>query len=569
MFVVPKHGAAPPDRLAGFFAQHRHIFLIAGLFSLFINLALLAPAIYMLQVFDRVLTSRSVETLVMLSLITAGALGMMLILDYLRGRLLAVAGVLLERRLGGPVLNILLRDVSRLGQTAYAYGLRDLGLVRAFLSGTGIVAIYDLPWMIIYVALIYVFSPALGLISLLGAALLVLVAFLNERFTRQTLERIQTGSRDTGRFVEAALRNAEVVGALGMAPSVVSRWQGLGYGVLQQQFDAGRLGGLAGSGTKFLRQAIQSLVLGVGAYLVIEQKATPGVMIAATIILGRALAPVEALIGSWKSLVDARAAHERLRRVLGQPASAGPQTDLPEPAGAVTLENVSFAPPGAVKPIVRGVNLQIAPGEVVAIVGPSGSGKSTLARLAVGVWPPTAGTVRVDGADIAAWNRERLGGYLGYLPQDVQLFAGTVADNIARLGEPDSGGVIRAAQRAHAHEMLLRLPQGYDTSIGEAGLLLSGGQRQRVALARALYGEPRIVVLDEPNAFLDTEGEQALAKAIEELKADRVTVILITQRSGILGLADRIVVLKDGIIEKLGVRSDAEGRNVGEVQVVR
>lgn len=562
--MIHRTSTAGVEPLAGFFAQHRRIFVLAGLFSLFINLALLAPALYMLQVFDRVLTSRSVETLVMLSIITIGALLLMLLLEYLRGRLLSVAGVILERSLGAPLLSQVLRDVSRFGQTAYAYALRDLGLIRAFLTGTGVVAIFDFPWMLIYILVIFLFSPVLGAIAVAGALALVVIAFLNEKLTRHGLEQIQAGSRDTGRFIDAALRNAEVVGAMGMAPNVVARWQSLSESVFGRQLDTGRLGGAAGATTKFLRQAIQSIVLGVGAWLVIEQKATPGVMIAATIILGRALAPVEMLIASWKSLVDARAAHERLRASQRGPATAAP-LDLPAPSGALSLENVAFAPPGASKAIVRGITLQVQAGETIAVVGPSGSGKSTLARLIVGVWPATQGVVRVDGADIGNWSRDRVGRWLGYLPQDVQLFAGSVGENIARLAQPDGEQVIGAAQLANAHDMILRLPNGYDTQIGDAGALLSGGQRQRVALARALFGEPRLVVLDEPNAFLDEEGERALARAIEQLKATGVTVVIVTQRTSILSLADRILVMRDGLVEKIGVRSDGEGRQVAEV----
>lgn len=559
---TPATGSSPLP--VSFLVAHRRVFVAAGVFSLFVNLALLMPSLYMLQVFDRVLTSHSIETLVMLSSIVIAALLLMLFLDFLRARLLAIVGVLFERTVGRTVFNGLIENFARIGPAAYPYGLRDVGVMRAFLSGAGIVALFDLPWMLIYIALIYLFSPVLGALAAGGAILLILLAILNERLTHTTLERIQGETRDAGRYTDSVLRNAEVVRTLGMTAAVVARWQEQSERILQRQLDSSRLGGMVSSTTKFLRQAIQTTVLGVGAYLVVEQKATPGVMIAATIILGRALAPVETLIGSWKSLVDARAAFRRLRQAMLS-VQAIPRTALPTPQGELAVENLSYAPPGATKPTLRNVNLQIRAGEVLAIVGPSGSGKSTLARLMVGAWKPSAGTVRIDGGDIAGWDPDRLGPWLGYVPQDLQLFGGTISENIARLGTVDSDLVVEAAQRANAHEMILRLPQGYDTPIGESGGMLSGGQRQRVALARALYGAPKVVVLDEPNAYLDTEGESALGKAIEQLKADHVTLVLITQRTPVLAYADRIVVMKDGAIDKIGVRNDAESGNVGEL----
>ncbi len=537
---------------------------MAACFSLFINVALLLPSLYMLQVFDRVLTSRSVETLVMLTVIVIGALLLMLVLDFMRARMLTILGVLFERAIGPTVFTGLITSAARAGPTAYPWGLRDVSTVRTFLSAAGIIAIFDLPWMLFYVVVIFLFSPVLGAIAAGGALLLVVVAALNERFTHASLDRIQNDTRESGRYTDAVLRNAEVVRTLAMSPAVLSRWEDYTGRITSRQLSSGWLGSMASSATKFLRQAIQTAMLGVGAWLVIEQKATPGVMIAATIILGRALAPVETLISSWKTLVDARGAFYRLRQLLAA-AQYPSKTALPQPRGELVLENVSRVPPGATRPILRNISLSVRPGEAVVIVGPSGSGKSTLARLIVGAWTPSSGVVRIDGADIAAWDPDRLGRWLGYVPQDLQLFAGTVAENIGRLQQADHHSVITAAQRAYAHEMIVRLPESYDTRIGDAGRLLSGGQRQRIALARALYGDPKIVVLDEPNAYLDTEGESALAKALEELKTRGATLILVTQRSSILSIADRIVVMKDGAIDKIGIRNDAEGRNFGEL----
>ena len=547
--------------MTAFLRAHARFFVAAALFSLVINLALLAPSLYMLQVFDRVLSTRSVETLVMLSLITAGALLLMLVLDTLRGRLLALMGGLFERGIGRRVLQRVLDDAALINPAQQSHALRDVGVLRAFLSGAGIVALFDAPWMVVYIALIAAFSPLLGAIALASALVLVLLTWLNERATRQSLERTQQQMRDAGQFVDAALRNADVVRALGMAPAMSRRWESLSGQLQSQQLGIQRISGTIGSMTRFFRQSVQVLMMAVAAWLVIQQQATPGVMIAVTIILGRALAPVEALIGQWKQLVEARIAWRRLKDLVGVEAP-GRFAALPEPSGAVSVEGLSYLPPGSQRAIVRQVSVEIARGEVLAIVGPSGSGKSTLARLLLGVVPPSGGQVRLDGAALSQWDPDRLGRHVGYLPQDVALFGGTVAENIARLGEVQDASVVEAAQRAQVHEMIVRLPQGYDTPVGEGGRWLSGGQRQRVGLARALYGNPRLVVLDEPNAHLDHDGEQALARAIAEMRSRGTTVVLITQRTQILSVADRIMVMRDGMVERIGVRQEkpAEGQ---------
>lgn len=549
--------------MTAFLRAHARFFLAAGLFSLVINLALLTPSLYMLQVFDRVLSTRSVETLVMLSLITGAALLLMLALDLARGRLLTLLGALFERGVGRRTLQQVLDEVGMPGAAGHQHALRDVGVLRAFLSGPGIVALFDAPWMPIYLLVIGLFSPALGLLALASAAILVLLTWVNERATRAGLEQAQQQMRDAGQFVDAAMRNTEVVHALGMAPAVGRRWEALSGALQLQQLDIQRVAGLIASATRFFRQSVQVVMLAAAAWLVIQQQATPGVMIAVTIILGRALAPVEQLVGQWKALVEARLAWQRLGALLGRgetPRFAA----LPEPSGALTLEGLTYVPPGAQRPVVRQVSVEIAAGEVLAVIGPSGSGKSTLARLMLGVLAPSSGTVRLDGASLAQWDPDRLGRHLGYLPQEVGLFTGTIAENIARLGDAQTEEVVRSAQRAQVHELIVRLPQGYDTPVGEAGRWLSGGQRQRVALARALFGEPRIVVLDEPNAHLDHEGEQGLARAIAELRSRGTTVVLITQRSQILSVADRIMVMRDGMVERIGVRQERPGDNVPE-----
>ncbi len=538
----------------------RPYLVFAGLFSLVINLLLLAPPLYMLQVFDRVLSSRSEETLLALSVAAVVAVLVMALLDMLRARLLAAAGAALDRRLGPRVLEGLLAQTARLSGAAYLNGLRDVATLRGFLGGTGLVAIFDAPWLPLFLLLIFLFHPLLGAVALAGAVSMALLAWLNERLTRRPLERAQGEARRAGRFIDANVRNAEVVSALGMLPAVTRRWMRLNDAALREQLRASGVGGTLTGLTKFARQVIQLAMLATGAWLVVDQHVTSGIMIAATIILGRALAPVETLVAGWRGLVEARAAWRRLDELLAGNPPAEPGTELPVPRGELRVEAVTFGLKSGERPIVRNVSFALAPGESLGLIGPSASGKSTLARLLVGVWKPQAGTVRLDGADVAVWPRERLGPHIGYVQQDVELFGGTVAENIARLGEADPAEVVRAAQRAHVHDLVLRLPKGYDTEIGESGQSLSPGQRQRIALARALYGDPRLVILDEPNANLDHEGEEALLRTLRELRADGVTIVVIAHRPSLLREVDRMLVLREGAVEVFGPRNEVMGR---------
>lgn len=529
---------------------------------------LLVPALYMLQVFDRVISSRSEETLILLTFAALLTLGMMGLLEMLRARLLVAAGVAMDRLLGPRVLDGLLAQTARLSGADYLNGLRDVSTLRSFLTGTAIFAVFDAPWLPLFIVIIFLFHPLLGVAALCAAILMVALAVLNERFSRGPLERVQAQARRGGRFIDAATRNADVVSGLGMLPAVTRRWAAINDGVLGEQVAASGLQGNFTSLTKFARQLIQIGMLAAGALLVIEQYVSSGIMLAATLILGRALAPVEILVAGWRLLIEAKFAWGRLTALLAASPPAAPGTELPAPQGELAVERVVFALRGAERPIIRGVSFALSPGEALGIIGPSASGKSTLARLVLGIWKPASGAVRLDGADVAVWPRERLGPHLGYLPQDVELFSGTVADNIARLGEPDAAEVIRAAQRAQVHELILRLPRGYDSDIGESGTALSPGQRQRIALARALYGNPRLVVLDEPNANLDHEGDEALVRALRALKEDRVTVLIIAHRPSLLGGADKLLVLKDGAAEMFGPRAEIMARVTRAVPAV-
>jgi len=539
-------------------SRFRPFFLYAGLFSLAINLLLLVPPLYMLQVFDRVLASRSGETLLVLTIAAVTALVIMALLEVLRARLLAAAGAALDQSLGPRVLDGLLAQTARLSGGAYLNGLRDVNTLRSFLGGAGLTALFDAPWLPVFLLVIFLFHPVLGIVALVGGVAMVSLAVLNERLTRAPIARSQAEARRAGRFIDANVRNAEVVSALGMLPAVTQRWARLNDAALAEQMRASRIGGAFTGWTKFARQFIQMAMLATGAFLVVAQDATAGVMIATTILLGRALAPVEALVAGWRSLVEARNAWRRLSELLGASPRAEGRTELPAPAGQVELEGVAFRL--ADKVILRGVSFKLAAGEALGLIGPSASGKSTLARLIVGVWKAGGGVVRLDGADVAAWPREKLGPHLGYLPQDVELFGGSVSENIARMGTPDAAEVVRAAQRAHVHDLILRLPKGYDTDIGENGQSLSPGQRQRIGLARALYGNPRLVVLDEPNANLDHEGEEALQRALEALKADRVTVVVIAHRPSLLRSVDKMLVLNDGAVASFGPRAEVMAR---------
>jgi ATP-binding cassette subfamily C exporter for protease/lipase/ATP-binding cassette subfamily C protein EexD len=537
-------------------SRFRPFFVYAALFSMFINILVLAPAAYMMQIFDRVMTGRSEETLVMLTLVAVPALMVMAVMESLRARLLIACGAAMDRKLGPRVLEGVLAQTARLSGAEYVNGMRDVSTLRSFLSGNGIFAMFDAPWLPFFLVLIFLFHPLLGSVATCGAVVMVTLAILNERTTRKPLEKVQAESRVASRMIDASVRNADVVSALGMVRAVNQRWAEKNEAVLRLQTRATAAGRTLSGLSKFTRQVIQIAMVGTGAWLVVDLNVTPGVMLATTLVLGRALGPVEALVANWKNMVEARAAWLRLDKLLAGSPPVETGTELPAPRGEVSVERVVFGIRGADKPIIRGVSLRLPAGETLGIIGPSAAGKSTLARLLIGVWKPNSGVVRLDGADVAVWPRELLGPHIGYLPQDVELFSGTVAENIARLGEIDSEAVIRAAQRAHVHDLILRLPKGYDTEVGEGGATLSPGQRQRIGLARAVIGDPRLVLLDEPNANLDHDGEQALVQTMRELKSAGVTVIVIAHRPSLLGSADKILVLRDGAVDMFGPRAE-------------
>ncbi|MCB9947419.1 MAG: type I secretion system permease/ATPase [Rhodospirillaceae bacterium] len=530
-------------------------FVFVGVFSFFLNLLMMVVPLYMMQVYDRVLASGSTETLVMVTIIAAVALAALGTLEAMRSQVLTRVSTWLDQRLSGRLIGVSL--AAKLGGAPMgAQALRDLGQVRAFVSGQGIFPLFDSPWVPIYVAVIWLIHTWLGVLAAIAAVILFLMALANELVTRALLKDAGQKQVRALRQVTTVVDNAEVVQAMGMLPGLTRRYDELNDQVLAiQRVASDRASGIVGV-SKFFRLFVQVGILGLGALLVIRGELTGGGMIAGSILLGRALAPVEQAITAWKSFVAARDGYARLQDMLLRLPTEREAMDLPAPQGYVVVDRVSFVPPGAAKPVLKVVSMDASPGQAVGIIGPSASGKSTLCRLIVGIWPPSAGSVRLDAADVHAWDRAALGRHIGYLPQDVELFAGTVKDNIARMGNPDAEAVVAAAQLAGVHEMILHLPEGYETEIGEGGAMLSGGQRQRIGLARALFGDPRLIVLDEPNSNLDPDGEAALLRAVAQLKAAGCTIIMVAHRPSILTHVDKVVMLRDGAVELAGSRDE-------------
>lgn len=525
----------------------------AGAFSLAINLLYLAGPLYMLQVYDRVVPSSSETTLVMLTLALLMAYIALAGLDAMRARVLTRASVKLEREIAAAVVTASIDQPIDGARSQY---LRDFDTFRQFVSGSGIHALFDLPWAPVYIAVIFMLHWSLGALALGCGVVLVLMALLNEWLVGGQLGRANAAAARNYAFTEMSLRNTEAIRAMGMTPGLLKRWGADRDQMLGRQVIASDRAGAIQSLIKFLRLSMQSVILGLGAYLVIEHTVTAGAMFAASLLLGRALQPVEQVVGTWRGLVAARGALGRLHRLFAVVAGRSPDLALPRPTGKLSVEGVSYVAPGSPRPLLRNVSFELEAGEILGIIGPSGAGKSTLARHLVGVLAPTAGSVRLDGADVAAWSHNGLGAHVGYLPQEVELFADTVACNINRFQPGDDPAVLEAARLAGVHELILRLANGYNTAVGEGGAVLSGGVRQRVGLARAVYASPSLVVLDEPSSNLDADGDVALADCLIELKKKGVTVVLISHRPASIVAADKLLLLKDGAVELFGPRLD-------------
>lgn len=539
---------------------------MTGVFSFFINLLMLTAPLYMLQIYDRVLTSRSVETLVALTVLAAAMLLVMGALELIRSRVLVRTGARIDQLLCARLFETIFRQSLIEPNTNRGQAFRDADTVRQFLTGPGPFAFFDAPWIPVYVLVIFLFHPVLGWVALAGAAVLFVLALCNEAMTRKPLQQanLEIGTANT--VAAASLRNADSIAAMGMLPGILSRWRFQHERGIALQGQASDSAGSITASSKAIRLFLQVAILGAGASLAIDQLISPGTMIAASIIMGRALAPVEQAIGHWRGFVAMRAAYHRLNQLLDYHRVAEEPLALPAPKGRLTVENLVAAPPGATKPVLRDVSFSLDPGEALGVIGPSASGKTTLARLLLGVWRPLSGTVRLDGAEVHAWPRDSFGKHAGYLPQDVELFDGTVADNICRFADDaDAQAIVAAAQHADVHELVLKLPKGYETRVAEGGAALSGGQRQRIALARALFGDPVFVVLDEPNANLDAAGDAALTRAIIHLKKRGAAAVVMAHRPSAIAAVDKLLVLRDGRVQDFGPKDEVLARSVQAV----
>jgi len=541
-----------PNEIQKVLLTFKRTFWTVGCFSAVSNLLMLVPSLYMLQVYDRVLGSRSEYTLLMLTLMMLGAYVFLSVLDLVRSFVLVRVGARFDMELNKRVYTAAFeQNLKRMGGSA-GQALQDLTNLRQFLTGNALFAFFDAPWFPVYLIVIFVFEPSLGVFALCGTLILVVLAYINERVSHKPLAEANTMAIASSVMATNNLRNAEVIESMGMLPNLLNRWFKVHGRFLHLQAIASQKAGIVQAVTKFVQVSLQSLVLGYGALLVLDGKITSGMMIAASILVGRALQPVQQVIGVWKSFASTRSAYERLVSLLAANPERAVGMELPKPSGAVSVEGVTAAPPGTNSAVIKNLSFNIAAGDVMGVVGPSGSGKSTLARLLVGVWPTMLGKVRLDGADIYQWNKAELGPNIGYLPQEIELFAGTVSENIARFGEINAELVVAAAKRAGVHDMILHLPKGYDTPLGEGGAGLSGGQKQRLGLARAMYGDPSLLVLDEPNSNLDDVGEHALVQAVAALRQQGKTVVLITHRTNIIGVTNKLLIVRDGQLAMFG-----------------
>jgi ATP-binding cassette subfamily C exporter for protease/lipase len=550
--MMDKKSKLPSNEIVLALLGYKRVFRTIGVFSMLINLLMLVPSIYMLQVYDRVLPSRNGVTLAMLTLMMLLMYGLSSALEYVRSFVVIRVGAKLDMHLNSRVYTAAFETNLKQQGVNAGQSLNDLTTIRQFVTGNALFAFFDAPWFPIYLFVIFLFNVWLGVFATIGSAVLVALAIINERVSKRPLAEAQALSMRSTALATSNLRNAEVIEAMGMLPDLMARWSVLNSGFLARQAEASEKAALVGNVTKFVRLTLQSLVLGLGALLAIDGKVSPGMMIAGSILMGRVLGPLELVISVWRQWSGAKSAYERLVDLLDNNPARRIGMSLPAPAGRLTVEAVSAAAPGGRVAVLQGLSFGIDTGDVVGVIGPSASGKSTLARVMVGVWPAAVGTVRLDGADIHQWDKEQLGPHMGYLPQEVELFGGSIAENIARFGQIESDKVIEAARLAGVHDMILRLPQGYDTLVGERGAGLSGGQKQRIGLARALYGNPALIVLDEPNSNLDETGEAALKQAIDNLREAGKTVVLITHRTSIIAATTKLLLLVEGQLKLYG-----------------
>lgn len=553
-------GETPPSFMAEALQRMRRTLWYVLAFSLCTNLLLLALPIYSLQVLDRVISSASVETLIYLTVIVIAAFLFYGIFCLIRSAILTRMGEWLDTQVSAKLLGLGVTQNAAGNPIQASRHLRDVQSIKAFITGTGVTSLFDAPWSIVYLFIIYLVNPLLGLVGVIGAAVLFVMAVLNEVMTRKPYALAGRVQSHTMEMADSASRNAEAIEAMGMMGHISRRWSEENSRAQEMLTRASGRVNIIQNVSRVTRMLIQVAIIGIGGYLAIHAEITTGGMIAASILSGRALAPFEAAIGLWKTLLSAREAYKRLEQTIQHFPHQRGDVELPVPEGRVALENVVFAPAGQ-KPIIRGVSLQLEPGEMLGIIGPSAAGKSTLAKLMIGVLPTSAGAVRLDGAEVFKWSRELLGPYVGYMPQQVELFHGTVLENIARMN-PDAqdADVIEAAQKAGVHELILQLPEGYETIIRPGNATLTPGQRQRIGLARALYGNPRFIVLDEPNASLDGEGEQALLQALATIRESKVTCVVVAHKPSLVRHTDKILLLQQGSVKEFGNTADILGK---------
>lgn len=542
----------PKNEITEALLKFKKTFHSVGIFTACINLLMLVPSVYMMQVYDRVLASQNDFTLYMLSILTLGLYALMSVLEHIRSMVVIRIGGKMDAFLNQRVYTAAFEQNLKQAGVNAGQALNDLTTIRQFVTGNGLFAFFDAPWFPVYLLVIFVFNAWLGLFALVSTLILIALAWINELVSKKPLTEANTLAVQSSNAATNNLRNAEVIEAMGMLPQMRERWFRVHQKFMSLQAEASQKAAAVTAITKFVRISVQSLILGVAALLVIKGQVTAGMMIAASILMGRCIGPVEQIIGVWKQWRSVVSAYERLNNLLVANPERTKGMTLPKPEGNVSVEAVTSAPPGSQAAILKNVSFAVVKGDVVGVIGPSGSGKSTLARVLVGVWPTLMGKVRLDGADIYSWNKDELGPAIGYLPQDIELFSGTISENIARFGTVDPGKVVRAAKMSGVHDMILRLPEGYDTKIGDAGTGLSGGQKQRIGLARAVYDDPSLIVLDEPNSNLDDAGEAALTQAILYLKQLGKTVILISHRPNIVRVTNKLLMLRDGVVAAYG-----------------
>jgi len=543
------------------------------LFGCLINLLMLSTPLFSMQVLDRVLSSQNTNTLLMLTLVIMLALALLGLIQAARAFAMNKMGSWLEDKLSEIVFSNSIRLALESKAMANSQQLRDLQTVKTFLTSPGLISIMDMPWAIIFIIVLFILHTSIGFLALISGIVLIIFGIIADRSTKPLIEMNNENFIKSMRQVDQSTRNAEVIEVMGMKNNIIASWQKMNQDVQKTQNLVTKRQAVFMEITKFFRLVIQISVTALGAYLVIQGEITSGTIIASSSLVGRALAPFESAINSWKGFITCRKSYDRLAKSFNRYSNDSDRMSLPEPEGVIEAENIYFAPPGVPKHILKGVNFSLDKGEVLAIIGPSGSGKTTLAKLLVGIANPSIGTIRIDGASLKDWKKEELGPHIGYLPQDIELFSGTVKENIARMhSDPHYEDVVVAAQLAGVHDMVLQLPQGYDSSVGQDGSMLSGGQKQRIGLARTFYGNPKFIVLDEPNSSLDTQGEEALMTAIAVAKEKGITTVIISHKTSILSIVDKILVMKDGMVASFGPKKDVmaklkEAQSIGKAGI--